>query len=250
MNLTYTDSSSPSRKSSCKSNFEKRRQMKIFFSKGEYYEGDLDQNFTMNGEGTYTYANGDVYFGDFVNCKRTGVGEYKYADGTIYYGQWLNDMKHGIGRLLNEKENFEFLGQFQNDQPLTGVVQNELDGDGINWINGDDNQEETNDASLHDQTKEEYFISKFINEIKRKFSRLGTIRPLNKTESLKVFNRIDERRSLLEKVGNASSCTDLVSQFRIKCQNCLKSNKTINSYNNTEDCCVNLRKLTRHLSMS
>ena len=43
-----------------------------------------------NGYGTYTYANGNKYVGEFKNAKRNGQGAYTFANGTVDKGIWEN----------------------------------------------------------------------------------------------------------------------------------------------------------------
>ncbi len=38
----------------------------------------------MNGKGTYYYANGNKYTGDWVNDMRTGQGVFTWANGNRY----------------------------------------------------------------------------------------------------------------------------------------------------------------------
>ena len=38
-----------------------------------------------------------TYVGDFVNGQRHGLGSYFYANGDLYEGQWENDQKNGQG---------------------------------------------------------------------------------------------------------------------------------------------------------
>ena len=45
----------------------------------------------MNGQGTYTYANGDKYVGEFKDEKFNGQGTATYADGTTEDGIWKDD---------------------------------------------------------------------------------------------------------------------------------------------------------------
>jgi len=64
------------------------------------YSGDLSADFTpggntekyglRHGKGTYVWANGDKYEGDWKYDKRTGYGKYTYANGKVQEGQWEN----------------------------------------------------------------------------------------------------------------------------------------------------------------
>ena len=44
-----------------------------------------------NGYGTYTYANGNKYVGEFKDAKRNGLGTYTFANGTVDKGIWKNN---------------------------------------------------------------------------------------------------------------------------------------------------------------
>lgn len=45
------------------------------------------------GSGTFTYANGDKYEGEWHADKRLGTGRFTYANGDEYEGQW-RDVSH------------------------------------------------------------------------------------------------------------------------------------------------------------
>jgi hypothetical protein len=49
------------------------------------------------GRGTYSFTNGDVYEGNFVNGKRHGIGAYNYANGNRFEGEFKNDKPNGRG---------------------------------------------------------------------------------------------------------------------------------------------------------
>jgi serine/threonine protein kinase len=67
---------------------------------GDKYTGDFDENGNFTGNGTYTFANGDVYSGALKEGVRTGKGTLTRANGTKYIGDWKNDFANGAGTLI------------------------------------------------------------------------------------------------------------------------------------------------------
>ena len=51
----------------------------------ECIEGDCN-----NGYGTYTFANGDKYVGEWKDGKQHGQGTFTGTDGTVMKGIWEN----------------------------------------------------------------------------------------------------------------------------------------------------------------
>ena len=47
-----------------------------------------------DGQGTMTYANGDIYEGEWTWDGRNGQGTMTYANGDIYEGEWSFDDRH------------------------------------------------------------------------------------------------------------------------------------------------------------
>jgi len=45
----------------------------------------------VNGQGTYTWASGSKYVGEFMNDMMHGQGTFTYADGRIEKGLWENN---------------------------------------------------------------------------------------------------------------------------------------------------------------
>ena len=41
-----------------------------------------------NGQGTYTFADGDKYIGEYKDDKMNGQGTYTFADGDKYIGEY------------------------------------------------------------------------------------------------------------------------------------------------------------------
>nr|CAH8822295.1 unnamed protein product [Trichobilharzia regenti] len=48
-------------------------------------------------KGSQEWANGDLFYGDFLNGKRNAWGCYQWDNGEKYYGTFFNDKKHGHG---------------------------------------------------------------------------------------------------------------------------------------------------------
>jgi hypothetical protein len=66
------------------------------FANGNRYEGDFKDD-TKSGFGTLHYANGEEYSGGWLNDMAHGKGELKYAQGDRYDGSWSEGQKHGEG---------------------------------------------------------------------------------------------------------------------------------------------------------
>lgn len=56
------------------------------------------QGGVKHGSGTYTWPNGAVYTGDWLNGCMHGVGTFNTVDGSCYTGSWAEDLKQGLGR--------------------------------------------------------------------------------------------------------------------------------------------------------
>ena len=51
----------------------------------------------IDGQGTFTYADGGKYIGEWENNKRHGKGTYLHANGDKYIGEHKDDKMHGQG---------------------------------------------------------------------------------------------------------------------------------------------------------
>jgi len=90
-----------------------------------------------NCEGTYTYANGDKYVGEWKDNKYHGQGTYTYADGRKYVGEWKDNKRHGQGTYTTN-DGVKYVGEWKNDLPNGLGVRTYADGrveEGI-WENG------------------------------------------------------------------------------------------------------------------
>ncbi len=54
-----------------------------------------------NGFGTYTWADGDKYEGEWKEGKFQGKGKYYYSNGSIFSGMYEKGKKHGNGVFVN-----------------------------------------------------------------------------------------------------------------------------------------------------
>ena len=61
-----------------------------------------------------TYANGDVYIGEFYNGKRHGYGVYYWTNGDIWYGRYEGGYRNGYGMLINPDHRI-FYGKWLGD---------------------------------------------------------------------------------------------------------------------------------------
>ncbi|XP_055017146.1 radial spoke head 10 homolog B, partial [Boleophthalmus pectinirostris] len=92
----------------------------------QQYEGTWC-NGVQHGHGKHTwilkredgtrYFQSNQYIGDFVCGQRHGQGTFYYADGAVYEGEWRNNKKHGTGK-FTFKNGKVFHREFVNDQMI------------------------------------------------------------------------------------------------------------------------------------
>ena len=66
------------------------------FANGSKYVGEYKEN-KRHGQGTLTWANGDEYVGEYKENKKHGHGTYTFANGGKYVGEWKDDIQNGQG---------------------------------------------------------------------------------------------------------------------------------------------------------
>ena len=69
-------------------------------------------NDLREGFGTYSYNNGDKYFGYWHENKKHGTGTFFFKDGNLYVGQWRNNEKDGLGTFYY-KTGDKYIGEFK-----------------------------------------------------------------------------------------------------------------------------------------
>ena len=64
------------------------------FASGDKYVGEYRDG-ERNGQGTFTFHSGDKYVGEYRDGERNGQGTYTYADGKKDVGSYKNGALHG-----------------------------------------------------------------------------------------------------------------------------------------------------------
>lgn len=109
----------------------------IFFSQLHFAKADVSgcvKGNCFTGYGTYQYANGNRYEGDFQEGQPHGDGILFCANGNKYLGSWEHSWRQGKGRFIFS-EGHEYLGemyrnQFQGKGTMTYSNGDKYDG---NW---------------------------------------------------------------------------------------------------------------------
>eukprot|EP00605_Chrysophyceae_sp_TOSAG23-4_P000684 GSChrysophyteH1.ASY1.ANO1.768.1 assembled CDS len=65
-------------------------------AKGSTYNGEWHKD-TKHGQGTFTWASGERYTGQYADGLMEGKGKYVFASGAVYEGEWHKGTKHGQG---------------------------------------------------------------------------------------------------------------------------------------------------------
>jgi len=91
------------------------------FADGDQYVGEWKDN-NRHGQGTYTYANGDKYVGEYKDGKKQGQGTLTFSDGEQYVGEWKDGLKHGQGT-YTFADGEKVKGFFMNDDYIPYICQ-------------------------------------------------------------------------------------------------------------------------------
>jgi len=111
------------------------------FANGNKYVGEYRSG-KINGQGTLTNSNGDKYVGEFIDGKLHGQGTWSGSNGDKYVGEWKDNKKNGQGTYTWADGN-KYVGEF---------IDGKLHGQGT-WSgsNGDKYVGEFIDGKLHGQ---------------------------------------------------------------------------------------------------
>ena len=72
-----------------------RREAESVDGTGNVYDGFRNAQGFRDGKGSFNFADGSVYVGEWKLGLRHGLGEFRYSGGGVYKGQWAHDLKHG-----------------------------------------------------------------------------------------------------------------------------------------------------------
>ena len=84
------------------------------YANGAKYTGQW-KNDKQHGQGTYTYSNGATYVGQFKDNKYDGHGTYTFDDGTKHVGQFKNGERNGQGT-STYADGSTYVGQWEDDK--------------------------------------------------------------------------------------------------------------------------------------
>ena len=60
------------------------------FASGDKYVGEYRDG-ERNGQGTFTFVGGDKYVGEYRDGERNGQGTFTFANGAKYFGEFRDD---------------------------------------------------------------------------------------------------------------------------------------------------------------
>ena len=75
----------------------------------------------MHGNGTYTWADGAVYDGEWKDNKRNGKGTNTWPDGDVHEGEYKDDKMNGHGKWSNRNGSILYDGMWKDNKPIKPV---------------------------------------------------------------------------------------------------------------------------------
>jgi S1-C subfamily serine protease len=84
------------------------------FADGNKYVGEFRDD-KYNGQGTYTFADGNKYVGEFRDDKYNGQGTFTFADGHKYVGEFRDGKRNGQGT-FTFADGHKYVGEFRDDK--------------------------------------------------------------------------------------------------------------------------------------
>ena len=84
------------------------------FASGDVYVGEFKDS-KKDGQGTYTFANGGTYAGEWIGDKNNGQGTFTFADGGTYVGEWKDGKKNGQAT-YTYADGSKYVGEFKDNK--------------------------------------------------------------------------------------------------------------------------------------
>jgi hypothetical protein len=107
------------------------------YTNGDVYNGNWKDH-KKHGTGIMNYNNYDVYDGNWKHDTKDGTGIMNYANGDVYNGKWKRDIKNGTGT-MTYADNVVYIGNWENDKRHDRGKIIFRNGDYIDGIWEDDN---------------------------------------------------------------------------------------------------------------
>ena len=107
------------------------------FADGYKYVGEW-RGGKRNGQGTFTVADGSKYVGEYRDDKRNGQGTFTLADGSKYVGEFRDGVFYGQGTYTSangSKYVGEWRGEQRNGQGIQYTANGTIELSGM-WANG------------------------------------------------------------------------------------------------------------------
>ena len=82
-----------------------------------------DDRGTMHGRGSYLYASGCQYVGEFEHGVRSGSGKQIWPSGHLYVGEWKHDAPHGCGMFVDGTSGTSLAGQWNHGRLVQEIVE-------------------------------------------------------------------------------------------------------------------------------
>ena len=108
-------------------------------------------------------STGEIYEGQYSNCKKQGVGKIFYGDeNAFYFGTFYNDKRDGFGIVIKENNSY-IIGEWKNNKVCGKALYKRQNGDYYEgqWYNG-----KKHGSGKELIVGEKIYIGKYINNEK------------------------------------------------------------------------------------
>ena len=106
--------------------WQKLQQSKLIDHEESPPRKNCNLNYCHNEQGLFTYQDGTIYAGDFMQGSPEGNGRVEYINGDVYEGGWRNHAPEGMG-IVNYQSGRSYGAIWQNGIPIEEIrAENEL----------------------------------------------------------------------------------------------------------------------------